>query len=384
MFNLRCVPFEKAPGYEEVGKRLPKNPLLNALLNCPHTHELNATGEYHCKCLEGWTYSQFSGSCVLMKRCKRCGPNQRCQVDAQGNQQCVCNDGFFGVDCQYNWCEAKKANLTKNELVYIEESTRNVCGTSQCELNKSHGQFECKCPSRMEPDGRGLCKVRSPCAPNGVGFKQCSEDDQQFCSVRIDESPNYQCRCAQETGYNLQRTCNKYKSKFVRPTNITHTLSMRIRLDWEADRTFFSLFSNQIYHLLSTGLDRKFPGFAIPHFIDYEQEVFKSYQNVAFYRPILEDKLRTIFLNGLNEFEHLREQCGRYNVYPQFNYNALNLTRLIETEFVVDYLINCEGPLNIDQTLDKFANEFLLQDYLEGYLYLNHTGYVVPGSVEIY
>lgn len=386
MFKLRCVPFEKAPGYKEVGRRLPKNPFLNAHLNCPHTYELDEeSGEYRCKCLEGWTYSLYSGSCVLLKRCRRrCGPNQLCSVDAQGNSHCVCNVGFFGADCQHNWCEAKQANLTENELIYVQEATRNVCGTSECQLNDKgyNGQFRCQCPFRMEPSRNGLCRVRRPCAPNGGGFKECSADD-QFCSVRIDESENYQCTCAQETGYNLQRTCNKYQSEFVRPTNVTHTLSMRVRLDWQVDRMFFSLFSNQILRLLSTGVDRKFPGFAIPRFIDYEQEVFRSYEQEVFYQPILEDKLRTIFLNGLKQFVHL--ECGRYTAYPQLTYDrdALNLTRLIETEFTVDYLINCERPLNNDETLDKFANEFLLQDYLEGYLYLRSVGYVVPDSVRL-
>lgn len=386
MFKLRCVPFEEAAGYEEVSRGLPKNPFLNIALNCPHTYELDAqTGEYRCRCVAGWTYSQFSNSCVLTKRCRRkCGPNARCAMDEQGNTSCVCKVGFFGPDCEHNWCEAAKANLTQNQLIYIEEATRNVCGASRCSLDEQHAQFQCECPFRLESNGGGLCRVRRPCEPKNAGSRQCTEDD-QFCSVRIDEGKNYACCCAQETGYNLQHTCNKYLSKWTKPTNWTHTLSMQVRLDWQADHTFDSLFSNQILHLLSTGLDSKLPGFEIPRFIEYEQTVFRSYQNVPFYQPILEDKLRKRFLNGLNEFADLKQACGRYTVYPQLSYDraALRLTSLIETVFNVSFLINCERPVNSDELLDKFTNEFLLQDYLEGYLYLNHTGYVVPDSVRL-
>ena len=91
--------------------------------------------------------------------------------------------------------------------------------------------------------------------------------------------------------------------------------------------------------------------------------VFKSYKNVKWYQPILEDKLRTIFLNGLNEYAHL-DNCINKKVYPEFTFKrtAFELTRLIENVIDLDYFINCENKLDKRELLDIFTNEYLIQD----------------------
>lgn len=220
------------------------------------------------------------------------------------------------------------------------------------------------------------------------GYDTCKKNTNQLCSIRIEEADNYKCNCELSVGYQNPRKCNDYRSKFKRPTNVTHELTMKVRIDWEADgkyEIFNSLFANQIYNLLSPGLRFKFPEFALPEFTKYEQNVFESYENIDFYKRIQEDKLRRIFMNGLKEFVHL-EECGIYTIYPEFSFDrtAFKPTRLINTVFDVKYLISCEKSIDKNNLLSKFTNEHLQSDYVENYLYLKHTGYVLPDSISLH
>ena len=274
-------------------------------------------------------------------------------------------------------------NVTLNERIYLEAATLNVCGTKKCSLN-GFNEFECACPFGMQRSEDGLCTVQKPCLPGGNGYSTCTENKNQFCSVRAGERDNYACRCEQSVGYNLQRTCNDYTAKFEKPGQVTHSLSMKVRLDW-SNETFFSLFANQILNLLNPKLERRLPDFAIREFINYEQDVFRSYANYAFYQPILEDKLRTVLHDGLAGFAHLKN-CGHYTIYPMLSYNrsSFELTRLINTVFDVTYQIYCANALDERELLDKFTNEYLVQDYIENYFYLNQTGiYVIPDSIRM-
>jgi len=381
-YNIKCVPFESAPGHQFVSKNLPKNPLLLKKLNCSQSYEL-VDNEYKCKCFDSYKLNEQTGDCVPQKKCMRqCGPNAVCTVDDQNNTHCTCKTGFTGPDCEEHFCEMK--NVTKNEKKYLDQSIQNVCGTTKCNLKANH-EFECACPFGMERSGDGFCRVQKPCLPNEIGHKTC-ESQTALCSVRTDESKLYSCRCEGSLGYNLERKCNNYTSKHTRPEQVTHNLRMKVRLDWEAEELFNSLFFNQMLNLISIDLDRKLPGYALNEFIDYQQKVFRSYEKIAFYQPILEEKFRDILMRGLKGLIDVAN-CGQnYKIYPKINYdrNSFELTRLVQTVFDVDYEIYCpNGSMNVNSLYDRLHNEFLINDKVENYYYLKRVGFVLPESISL-
>lgn len=379
-FKLKCIPFESVPGHQFVSRNLPKNPLLMKKLNCDQDYEV-VNGTYECKCFEGYEMDKATGNCKLKKRCmRRCDPNAVCTVDDRNNTHCVCKTGFKGPNCEENFCNMK--NVTSDERNYLEMSIMNVCGTSECILDDYY-EFQCKCRPGMQMDSNGFCKVQKPCLPGKLGFESCQKEKNQLCSIRLEEHPfRFKCNCEQSVGYNLQRTCNDYRSKFKPLSNVTHSLKMKVRLDWNEDQMFLSIFSNQLWNLLSVNIDRFFPGWAIEEFLKYEQDVFKSFQHYDFYKPILEDKLRTIFMNGLVSFGHLKK-CGTYNVYPSLKYESnLELTKLVDHVFDVDYQIYCERALDVNELVNEFTKNHLISNYVENYFYLNHTGFVISDSIQ--
>lgn len=68
---------------------------------------------------------------------------------------------------------------------------------------------------------------------------------------------------------------------------------MDVRLDWW--NSFYVIFLNQINNLNQPDWHRKLPKFLWQDYLDYEQRVFWSFEEVEFYREQLDDKLRNMF-----------------------------------------------------------------------------------------
>ena len=228
----------------------------------------------------------------------------------------------------------------------------------------------------------GLCEIGTPCLPGHRGYEKCTKQN-LFCFIRTENWGDEKFQCLPSLQQGRYPDNREYKPKFEMPNNITYKLSMSARLSW-FNGPFFILFLNQMNNLISTKIERKFPGFLFKDFVEYEEKVFWSLEEVEFYKPQLEDKLRTMFVDGLKGLQLIKKNCSL--IYPELTYDkqSFKMNRLVETLFDVDYLIYCEKPLNKtkDEILDLFMNH-LKKDYYENYYFLIETGFVVPRSIKL-
>lgn len=69
---------------------------------------------------------------------------------------------------------------------------------------------------------------------------------------------------------------------------------MDVRLDWWQG-SFYVLFLNQLNNLINPNFNKKLPQFLWNDFLEYEREVFWSFEKATFYQEQLDDKLRNMF-----------------------------------------------------------------------------------------
>jgi len=171
------------------------------ILKSPHLYVDKP--ETECQCMDGYSGKWCENDICLKLNCQN---NSTCQRLSNGTGRCLCNNQWYGDECEYdiNECELNQTDICLNNGICF-----NYPGGYKCQCEENYFGYNCQykhiCLEQSPCLNDGLCKTNGEnyyceCLTNFTGahcelFTCESLPCQHNGTCRPDTDRGFQCNC---------------------------------------------------------------------------------------------------------------------------------------------------------------------------------------------